>query len=58
MIQVECNGCNVVRLNITSISSTSSFIPVKICLPSKIVTYSSNCDTETLLVEINLRKRK
>ena len=27
-------------------------------IPSKILTYSSNCDTETLLVEINLRKRK
>ena len=27
-------------------------------IPSKILTYSSNCDIETLLVEINLRKRK
>ena len=27
-------------------------------IPSKILTYSSNLDTETLLVEINLRKRK
>ena len=45
-------------VNFTSISSTSSFIPVKIYLTSKIVTYSSNCDTETLLAEINLRKRK
>ena len=27
-------------------------------IPSKILTYSSNCDVETLLVEINLRKRK
>ena len=27
-------------------------------IPSKIVTYSCNCDIETLLVEINLRKRK
>ena len=26
--------------------------------PSKILTYSSNCDIETLLVKINLRKRK
>ena len=26
-------------------------------LPSKILTYSSNCDIETLLVEISLRKR-
>ena len=27
-------------------------------ITSKIVTYSSNCDIETLLVEIHLRKRK
>ena len=27
-------------------------------IPSKILTCSSNCDIETLLVEINLRKRK
>ena len=27
-------------------------------IPSKILTYSSNCDIKTLLVEINLRKRK
>ena len=27
-------------------------------IPSKILTYSSNCDIETLLVEINLKKRK
>ena len=27
-------------------------------IPSKILMYSSNCDIETLLVEINLRKRK
>ena len=27
-------------------------------IPSKILTYSSNCDIETLLVKINLRKRK
>ena len=27
-------------------------------LPSKILTYSSNCDIKNLLVEINLRKRK
>ena len=27
-------------------------------IPSKILTYSSNCDIETLLVDINLRKRK
>ena len=27
-------------------------------LPSKILTYSSNCDIKTLLVEINLRKKK
>ena len=27
-------------------------------IPSKILKYSSNCDTETLLVETNLRKRK
>ena len=27
-------------------------------IPSKILTNSSNCDIETLLVEINLRKRK
>ena len=27
-------------------------------LPSKVLTYSCNCDIETLLVEINLRKRK
>ena len=27
-------------------------------IPPDIVTYNSNCDTETLLVEINLRKRK
>ena len=27
-------------------------------IPSKILTYISNCDIETLLVEINLRKRK
>ena len=27
-------------------------------IPSKILTYSSNCDIETLLVEINLSKRK
>ena len=26
--------------------------------PSKILTYSSYCDIETLLVEINLRKKK
>ena len=33
-----------------------SCISVKI-LQSKILTYCSNCDIETLLVEINLRKR-
>ena len=27
-------------------------------IPSKILTYSSNCDIETLLVKISLRKRK
>ena len=27
-------------------------------IPYKILTYSSNCDIETLLAEINLRKRK
>ena len=27
-------------------------------IPSKILTYSSNCDIKTYLVEINLRKRK
>ena len=27
-------------------------------IPSKILTYSSNCDIETLLVEVNLKKRK
>ena len=27
-------------------------------MPSKVLTYSSNCDIETLLVEINLRKRE
>ena len=27
-------------------------------VPSKILTYSSNCDIEIILVEINLRKRK
>ena len=27
-------------------------------LPSKILTYTSNCNIETLLLEINLRKRK
>ena len=27
-------------------------------IPSKILTCSSNCDTETLIVEVNLRKRK
>ena len=32
------------------------YIRKDIPLPSKILTYSSNCDIETLLVEINLRK--
>ena len=27
-------------------------------IPSKMLVYSSNCEIETLLVEINLRKRK
>ena len=27
-------------------------------IPSKILTYSSNCDIKTYLIEINLRKRK
>ena len=27
-------------------------------IPSKVLTYSSNCDIETLLVEVNLGKRK
>ena len=27
-------------------------------MPSKILNYGSNCDTEILVIEINLRKRK
>ena len=34
------------------------FLYIREDIPSKILTYSSNCDIETLLVEINLRKRK
>ena len=35
-----------------------NMIPVHEDIPSKILAYSSNCNIETLLVEINLRKRK
>ena len=33
------------------------FFYIREDLPSKILTHSSNCDIETLLVEISLRKR-
>ena len=34
------------------------FFYIREDIPSKILTHSSNCDIETILVEISLRKRK